>query len=182
MVEARKYSLKTLCKAVDKNRIYLQALQKGLGLPARADEKYSPGYIAFMRRAVALRTVNVKAEKIKELLDLEKKILRLLNIHPLNESPTWHFDANKEPSERTLLLTGYDVEFALNGTVQPGLDFGQGENEMFKSHEMGEDLHAILEKYVDLRNDMLTKAADEIPLIRKGIKLASKLIRSAGFE
>ncbi len=182
MPPLRTYSLNTLCRAVGKNRIYVQTVQKGMGLPARSADRYSAGYISFMKRVVALRTANVKQEKLKDLLELERKILKLLNVHPLNDSATWHFDANCEPSGRTLLLTGFDVAFALDGTIQPGLDFGSGENEMFKSHEMGEDLHQILEKYVDLRNRMLVRAADEIPMIRKGIKLAGKLIRSAGFE
>lgn len=182
MPAPRTYSLATLCKAVGKNRIYVQSIQRGMGLAARSDDRYSAGYISFMKRLVALRTANVKQEKMRDLLQLEKKILKLLNVHPLNSSDTWYLDANCDPSGRTLLLTGFDVAFALDGTIQPGLDFGSGENEMFKSHEMGEDLHEILEKYVDLRNKMLIKAADEIPLVRKGIKLAGKLIRSAGFE
>jgi hypothetical protein len=167
---------------VRKNRIYVQALQKAFGLPVRADDRYSAGYIAFMKRAVALRTANVAQERLAELLELEKKILRLLNVHPLNDTSTWYLDANCEPSGRTLLLTGFDVEFALNGSIQPGLDFGSGENEMFKSHEMGENLQEILERYVDLRNKLLVKTAEEIPVVRNSLKLASSLVRSAGFE
>ena len=182
MVGSRTYSLATLCKAAGRSIVHVQALQKAFGLPARADDRYSAGYISFIKRAVALRTANVAQERLTDLLELEKKILKLLNVHPLNNSPIWFFDGNCEPSGRTLLLTGFDVEFALNGSIQPGLDFGSGENEMFKSHEMGENLQQILEKYVDLRNKVLVKAAEEVPLVRDALKLAAKLVRSGGFE
>ena len=182
MVASRTYSLATLSKATGKNRIYIQNLQKAFTLRADSKDRYSSGYISFMKKVIALRTASVKQERITELFALEKKILKLMHIDSLSDAETWYLDANCAPSERTLLLTGFDVEFALNGAIQPALDFGGQETEMFKSHEMGEDLHEILERYVTARNKILARAAAETPLIKKHLKLAGQLIRSAGFE
>lgn len=172
------YSIAYLCKAVERKQLYVQNIQRSLGLSVRNDDRYTFGYISFMRKVMALLTVGVQQEKITELLELEKKILILLNIHTLTSSDTWYLDANCPPSDRTLLLTGFKVDFPLDGSVQPSLDFGGGEQEMFAGHEMGEDLMHILKTYTERKDRLLERATKKIPMIRKSLKLVSALIRA----
>lgn len=172
------YTLTALCKALGKSQLYIHHTQKALGLKHSNGHEYSRGYMSFLAKVIALRTTGIKQEKITELFELEKKILTLLNIDSLSASETWYLDAGCASSNRTLLLIGFDVGFSLGGSIQPGLDFGGEQEEMFKGHEMGEDLHRILATYVERRNDMLKSAVNEVPAIRAHLAIVEKLAKS----
>ena len=172
------YAFGPLCKALKKDTLHVKNLQRALGFKHSKDEMYSEGYLSFMSKVIALKTTGVTQDHINELLELEKKVLRLLHIDSLSDSPTWYLDAGCAPSDKTLLLTGFNVGFSLEGNIQPGLDFGIQDQEMFKSHEMGEDLHRILQIYVSLRDSILERATREVPVIRNSLAVIEKLIRT----
>ncbi len=172
------YAFGPLCKALKKDPLQVKNLQRALGFKHTKNDTYSEGYLSFLNKVIALRTTGVTQSSISELLDLEKKILRLLHIDSLSDAETWYLDAGCAASDKTLLLTGFNVGFSLEGNIQPGLDFGIQDQEMFKSHEMGEDLHRILRTYVALRDSILERATREVPIIRNSLAVIEKLMRT----
>lgn len=172
-----KYSIEALSRETGKPVVYINGIQRSLGLPVR-NEFYSEGYLSFLKKVVAFRTAGVSVELLAGLFELEKKILKLLHIESLSDSETWYMDANCAPSDHTLLLTGFDVDFTIGGSIQHGLDFGEAEQEMFTGSEMGEDIRKIMGRYVDVRNGILKRAKAELPGLKGSLAMLGRLIRS----
>lgn len=141
-----------LCERLGKAPGYVRTLQSELGLhvPAKP-ERYSRAYAAFLERAICLRTFCIPMEDIAAAFTKEKKIMELLHADTLTNSPTWYLDhggASGDHMERRLLLTGYDLGFPLSADIIQGhLDFGSREAELFRRHEMGEDIRRVLSQY-----------------------------------
>ena len=76
-------SFHTFCDRLGRDAFHVKGLQRALDLPAVAG--YSGAYLRFMQKVVALRIFSVPVDRIAELFDLEKKILRLLHIDSLGE-------------------------------------------------------------------------------------------------
>jgi hypothetical protein len=145
-------SFAALCEKLAKGPGYVRALQSELELfvPARP-ERYSPAYAAFLERITCLRTFCVPMEDIVAAFIKEKKIMELLHADTLSCSPTWYLDHCALPANQTdrrLLLTGYDLGFPLSAdAIQGHLDFGSRDAELFRRHEMGEDIRRVLGQY-----------------------------------
>ncbi len=176
------YSFTELCRALGKSGFYIFNLQRALGLPVlRGGGRYSPAYLRFMEKAVSLRAFSVSADKILELLEMEKKILRLLHIDSLSRSETWYFEGcNGYPySEKCLLLTGFDLGFPISADgaahVQHHLDFSERDPELFSGAEMGEDVRIVLEKYAGLVADIRERVEQETPVLRDALTWAGEV-------
>jgi hypothetical protein len=176
------YSFADLCRALGKSGFYIYNLQRALGIPVMRDGgHYSAAYLRFMEKAVSLRAFSVSNDKIQELFELEKKILRLLHIDSLSQSETWYLEGcNGFPySEKCLLLTGFDLGFPLtadgSGHVQHHLDFSERDPELFSGAEMGEDVRIVLEKYTRLVTDVRERVEQETPVLRDALAWAGEV-------
>ena len=100
------HSFSDIAKALNRSPVYLSGLQKRFELPAFEGPAYSPAYLAFLRGIVALRTFDIAEETLRDLCQLEKKLLRLLHADSAG-SPTWFLDScgAATHSKRRLLLT-----------------------------------------------------------------------------
>lgn len=173
-----RHSLQDLCREVGKNHVYVGQIQAGLDLSRpEPPASYSRGYINFIKKCTALRTFGVQIGDIQDLFRKEVKILRLLNLHTLSDSPTWYLDScimeNRDPNR--LLLTGYDIGFdVLRGQVQVGLNFGAKEEELFESHQMGESLEHVIDLYRKQLLKVRRRVEEERPIIRMAINWSTK--------
>ena len=181
MTDCDTYSFAELCRALGKSGFYVHNLQRALGLPVvRGGGRYSPAYLRLMEKAVSLRAFSVSADRILELFETEKKILRLLHIDSLSRSDTWYLGGcNGVPySEKCLLLTGFDLGCSISadgaGHVQHHLDFSERDPELFSGAEMGEDVRIILDKYAGLVADIRTRVEQERPVLRDALAWAGE--------
>ncbi len=148
-----RYTFAELCRLLGKDTLYIRNLQRGLGLPIEADG-YGEPYLRFMDKVVALRTFSVPMDRIRGLLDVEKKVLTLLHVDSLERTDTWFMESCCKPLRpgHCLLLSGYDIGFPIasheTGQLQHNLDFNQKDAELFSGAEMGEDIRRILRSYV----------------------------------
>ncbi|NIY16038.1 MAG: hypothetical protein GWM98_14645, partial [Nitrospinaceae bacterium] len=148
------YSFSEFCSALGKSPRYIRPLQIALGLhiPGRKDT-YPENYLSFMRKVVSMRAFNVPIDDIKELLKKEVKILQMLHLDTVSDCPTWFMgNSDWQRQSRThLLLTGIDLGFDfVEGEVQWNLNFRERTPELFHGHEMGEDIHHVIELYLKL--------------------------------
>lgn len=176
------YSFTELCAALGKSRIYIRNLQRSLELPVvRNRERYASVYLRLLEKAVSLRAFSVSTDRIQELFETEKKILRLLHIDSLSQSQTWYLEGcnSASQSENCLLLTGFDLGFPLSadgaGHVQHHLDFSERDPELFTGAEMGEDVRIVLEKYAGLVVDVRTRVEQERPVLRDALAWAGEV-------
>jgi hypothetical protein len=150
---AEEYTFAELCQALGKSTIYVRNIQKTLNLHRASNgQTYSEAYLAFMEGVIALRTFTVPLEQIEELFKKELKILRLLHVDSMSDSPTWYLDSCHLHRDREgrLLLTGHELGFSEQGrAIQANLDFHTRPAELFKSREMGEDVRVVLKHYLD---------------------------------
>ena len=130
-----------MAKTLHRSPVYLAGLQKRFELPAFAGAAYSPAYLAFLRGLIHLRTFDISEETLRDLWQLEKKLLHLLHVD-CTGSPTWFLDACGAITHRDhrLLLTNHDLGVPLTGSgLQTGLNFAESLPELFASKAMGED-------------------------------------------
>jgi len=174
----RNYTLQDVCREVGKNHVYLGQIQASLDLlKPEPPTFYTKGYIHFLTKCTALRTFGVSLGDIQDLFRKEVKVLRLLNLDSLSDSPTWYLDGcgmDVKDSHR-LLLTGFDIGFdILRGPVQSGLDFGTPEPELFASHQMGENLEHVIDLYRKQLLKVRRRVEEERPIIRKAVSWSTR--------
>ena len=169
-----------MCQAVGKPPPYVRQLQAIFHLPHTRDQRYSAAYVKFVRNLVTLRAFSVPVDEIGDLLNREKRLLELLHVDTISNSPTWFVDSCDQagrPSRR-LLLTGHDVGFPLaSRTVQVGFDFGRKQRELFTGHEMGEDTRRVIDAYLKARKRILDRVRDQRPVLRSALEWARVTLR-----
>ena len=166
-------SFRQLCEALHKGPVYIRRLQSDLGLHvARRGQSYSTSYFNFMKKIVALRTFNVRVADIVDLFQKECKILELLHVDSISNSPTWYLDAcdGNGYAPGRLLLTGYDLGFPLKrGDIQWNLDFRQRDAELFAGIEMGEDVRRVIDLYVERVDAVRSRITLEVPVLVRAL-------------
>ena len=178
------YSFADLCRMVGKDPFYVQSLQRHLGLyVAPKDAGYSQSYLIFLEKIVSLKAFHVPQDHIRELFEMEKKILCLLHVDSLSRSPSWYLDAcdgsddDEAPADR-LWLTGHRLGFPMDApAVQHALDFGERDAELFKGKEMGEDIGRVLNKYLHLLRGMKDHLAKEKPVIENALYWTRRFLK-----
>jgi hypothetical protein len=183
------FSFPDLCRILGKDAFTIKGLQRHLEL--HMPEKggvYTQSYAIFMEKIVALRAFNVPQEDIKALFETEKKILRLLHVDTLTDSPTWYLDAcvsaeDCEGAADRLLLTGHRLDFPAGApAVQHNLDFGRRDPELFKGVEMGEDIRRVFRKYLTLLDALTERIRKERPVLRNALDWAERFVTRAAAE
>lgn len=173
------HTFSDLAKSLNRPTVYLSGLQKRFELPAYEGPAYSNAYLAFLRTVVALRTFDIPEDTLRDLWQLEKKLLQLLHVDSTG-SPTWFLDACGAITrrDRRLLLTNHDVGVALTGgAVQAGLNFAETPAELFAGTEMGEDAIRVLREILKLRTRILTELTTELPHVRAAAQWVATLTR-----
>ncbi|MDD5679208.1 MAG: hypothetical protein PHW60_14640 [Kiritimatiellae bacterium] len=169
-----------LCRDCGKSQVYVRNLLTNLGLPAPArDSRYSSAYARFIRIIIALRTFSVPQGEISDLFTKEQIVLRLLKVDAFCASSTWYLDqcGNNGHKERRLMLTGYDVGFTIDGKViQPNLDFGDRNQELFSGKEMGEDVRRALDSYLQLLAKIMARVDQERQVLDRAIQWAKETL------
>lgn len=130
-------SLGEMSKSLNRATVYVSGLQTRFELPVMEGATYSNAYLEFLRTLVAMRTLNISEETLRDLWHLEKKLLQLLHVDSTGSS-TWFLDSCGLTThrERRLLLTNYDLGISLNGTeIQTGLNFATALPELFAGKE-----------------------------------------------
>ena len=173
------YSFNELCEILGKDPLYIQNIQKHMGLPANGRKaSYSENYLLLLEKVIALRTFSVPLDTISELFETEKKILSLLHFDSISLNEIWYLDFcdNDELSETCLRLTGYDLGFSINkGHIQHNLDFGIKDKELFKGSEMGEDVRKVLAKYNKIYADIRQRVEKEEAILKNALSWAARL-------
>lgn len=168
----RVHSFGEMAKVLNRSAVYLSGLQKRFELPTLEGSAYCDAYVEFLRGIIALRTFDISEETLRDLWQLEKKLLQLLHVDSTG-SRTWFLDsccATPHP-ERRLLLTHHDLGAPLNGSaVQTGLNFAVSLPELFPGNEMGEDALRVLREILTIRSRLLSGLATELPHVRAAIK------------
>lgn len=170
-----------MAKALNRSPVYLTGFQKRFELPVFEGAGYSPAYLAFLRGVIHLRTFDISEETLRDLWQLEKKLLQLLHVDSTG-SPTWFLDSCGAITHRDhrLLLTNHDLGIPLTGgEIQTGLNFAASLPELFAGKEMGEDALRVLRECLKLRNRILTDLAAELPHVRGAVKWATPLTKHA---
>lgn len=172
-------SFADMAKALNRSPVYLSGLQKRFELPTFSGAAYPPAYLAFLRGLIALRTFDISEETLRDLWQLEKKLLQLLHVDSTG-SPTWFLDScgvTTHP-ERRLLLTNYDLGVAVPAReLQLGLNFASQPPELFAGTEMGEDALRALNQYIPEHNRILAALAAELPQVRTATHWVSTLLK-----
>ena len=81
-----------IAKALNRSNVEVAGLQSRFDLPVFPGAGYPAPYLAFLRTVVQLRALNVSEEKLRDLWNLEKKLLQLLHVDSTG-SPTWFLDS-----------------------------------------------------------------------------------------
>ena len=166
-----------IAKALNRSPVYLSGLQKRFELPALEGSAYSDAYVAFLRGVINLRTFDISEESLRDLWQLEKKLLQLLHVDSTG-SRTWFLDscgATNNSSHR-LLLTNHDLGVAVPAReLQLGLNFSSKSPELFPGAEMGEDALRALNKYIPEHNRIMAAITAELPHVRTAVKWAAPL-------
>jgi hypothetical protein len=180
------FSYAELCGALGKSSLYIHNIQKNLALPIlKRGDKYSKGYKSFLEHVINLKTLGVSNEDIIRLLELEKKILHLLQLDSLDSSPTWYVDhgekryARQRGKSLVLLLTDYDLETSpRSSSFQGSLDFsGAQSSELFKGSEMGEDINRAIDKYREVEKKILEIVEREASVAKRASDWARSILR-----
>ena len=176
---AKTYSFPELCQALGKSQLYVRNLQTGLDMYVPGNgTRYADAYVQFMSKIVALRTLNIPLEDIRDLFIKEKRILEMLHVDSSSESPTWYLDAcqagDREESE--LFLTGYDVGAPLHsGKVQAHLNFSQTGKELFSGPAMGEDVNEFCKVYSRQLERLKRRMQEERIVVRRALAWADRV-------
>lgn len=172
------HTLGTMAKALNRSALVLHGIQARFDLPTFAGAGYSDAYLAFLRRVITLRILGISEEALRELWELEKKLLHLLHVDSTG-SPTWFLDACGPATHRRrrLLLTNHDMGVALPGqAVQLGLNFAETLPELFTGPEMGDDALSVLGEYLKSHARIRADIRDEIPLVLSAAQWAELMV------
>ena len=180
-MEAKTLTLKEMAASLNRSTVYLSGLQKRFELPVLSGAAYSPAYLAFLRGLTVLRTFDVAEETLRDLWQLEKKLLHLLHVDTTG-SPTWFLDSCGQTTQmkRRLLLTNHDLGVEIHTRMlQPGLNFTVGAPELFGGPEMGEDALRVLGEYIKLHARICADVQAERPLVREALAWSKRLKSSS---
>ncbi len=173
-----------VCQMLGRDPLFVRTLQRQLGLHIpEKDAGYSQGYVIFLEKLVSLRALHVPLEDIRELFEVEKKILSLLHVDALDRSPTWYLDECNGEREQAvfperLLLSGHRLGFRIDANmIQPTLDFGERHPELFKGREMGEDVFLVVRKYVSMVRAMRERIERERPILENALYWARRVFK-----
>ncbi|MGD9745037.1 MAG: hypothetical protein AB7I98_00060 [Verrucomicrobiales bacterium] len=163
------HTLADLAKVLNRSAVYVSSLQSRFELPVFPADGYSDAYFAFLRGVCRLRTLAVSEETLRDLWQIEKKLLQLVHVDSTG-SPTWLIDscgATTTPSRR-LLLSNFDMGVVIQAKeVQLGLNFATTSPELFKGHEMGEDAVRVLNDYRKAYARILAQVKSERENVRE---------------
>ncbi len=177
----RMHTLNQMARALNRSSRELSRLQSTFELPVFPGAGYSEAYLAFLRTIVRLRTLQVKEEMLRDLWNLERKLLKLLHADA-GGSPTWFLDAcgTKAPGRHRLLLSQRDVGAAFDEkTVQPGLDLAPEQSgELFPGAAMGEDLMRLLDDYRRLHGEVRKSVRTALPLVDATVAWGKRKFRA----
>lgn len=173
-----------VCQMLGRDAFFIRNIQRQLGLhiPDKTGG-YSQGYIICLEKIVSLRALHVPLEDIKELFELEKKILSLLHVDALDRSPTWYMDEGNGDRDHgvfpdRLLLGGHRLGFRVDANmIQPTLDFGERHPELFKGREMGEDVFLVVRKYVNMVRAVQERIDRERPILENALYWARRVFK-----
>lgn len=174
-------SVAELAKGLNRSGLYLSGLHARFELPRAHTIANANALLEFFRVIIALRSLNVPEETLRELWFLEKKLLLLVHADGAG-SPTWFLDAcgHGVDRHRRLLLTNYDVGVDLTaGGLQLGLDFAGRPAELFAGNEMGEDALRVLGQCLNVNQTIFRQIRTEIPHLRAAINWAAPLAKQA---
>ena len=170
-------SFADLCESLGKEPLQVRNLQRALGLKTDPKAVYAEPYVRFLWKIVALRTMGVPQETITELFQLETKLLKLLHVDSLGGSDAWFLCDTDSMTSGGLLLTGHALGFSVGDPgIQQNLDFGAKDPELFRGHEMGEDVRRILGQYVQLRAAVVARVQRGMPRVRNSLLLAEQMV------
>lgn len=167
------FTFSQMCRMLGKSTRYVRSLQTAIGLYIpEPGELYTQSYLVFMRKVVSLRAFTVPIADINELLIKERKILEMLNVDSMTDSPIW-FMAKSKPSvhSRThLLLTGHNLGFDIAaGDVQCNLDYRTHEAELFGRKEMGENIHHAIALYLEILRTIDKRVRSERAVLKNAL-------------
>lgn len=171
------YNLAEIAKAMNRSVVYLSGLQSRFELPVLEGAGYSDAYQTFLQTVVHLRTLGIAEDRLRELWDIEKKLLRLLHADTTG-SPTWFLDSCGATTnlKQRLLLTNHDVGVVVHGAgLQLGLNFADTTPELFAGKEMGEDALRVLQDYRKLYGRLCADIQAELPHVREAVAWARRL-------
>lgn len=170
-------TLAEIAKALNRPVVYLSGLQLRFELPLVEGAGYSDAYQTFLQTVVYLRTLGIAEDRLRELWDIEKKLLQLLHADTTG-SPTWFLDSCGATTDlkRRLLLTNHDVGVVVHGTgLQLGLNFADATHELFAGKEMGEDALRVLQDYRKRCGRICADIKTEILHVREALAWARRL-------
>jgi len=173
------HTLGDMARALNRSPVQVRGLQARFHLPPFEGARYSDPYLTFLRALIALRILGITEDTLRDLWQLEKKLLQLLHVESTG-SRTWFLDACGQTahSERRLLLSNHDLGVTLpSGELQLGLDFSARLPELFAGQEMGEDALRVLRDCLRIRHRICTDIAGELPHVRAAVKWAAPLVR-----
>jgi hypothetical protein len=167
-----------LAKVLNRSTVYLSGLQSRFELPVMSGAAYSEAYLSFLRVVIHLRTLGISEECLRELWDIEKKLLTLLHLHSTGSS-TWFLDScgATTHAKRRLLLTNHDVGVEIHGTgLQIGLNFaGESTPELFAGQDMGEDALRVLADYRKIYKRIMDDVKAELPQVRAAVAWTKRM-------
>lgn len=173
-------SFTELCQVLKKPQVYVRSLQTGLDMyVAGQTDRYADAYLVFMQKIVALRTLNISVEDIRDLFIKEKRIMEMLHVDTASDSPTWYLDHCEinGNSETKLFLTSYDLGVPLySGNVQPQLNFDGEPRELFSGPAMGEDVREFCKLYWRQLEKVKRRVQDEKQVLRYALYWADRAI------
>ena len=170
------HTLAELAAALNRPPVYISGVQKRFELPVVKGTGYAEAYLAFLRTVVGLRMHNISEDTLRELWELEKKLLQLLH-EDSTGSATWFLDHCGPVTHRArrLLLSNYDLGVALDSrALQPGLDFADRPPELFAGKEMGEDALRVLDECVKLTLHVRDGARSELAGVRRAAQWVAR--------
>lgn len=171
------HKLADLAKILNRPVVALSGLQGRFELPVLEGAAYSEAYLAFLRVVLYLRILGISEERLRELWEIEKKLLTLLHVDATG-STTWFLDscgANAHPKRR-LLLTNHDLGVEIHGTgLQMGLNFADTTSELFTGPQMGEDALRVFDEYRKLHSSIADDVKAELPQMRAAASWARAL-------
>ena len=176
------YRFSELCLALGKSLTAVRQLQRSLDLHVPEQPAgYTDAYLSFLEKTVWLRAFGISTERIVDLFESEKRILRFLHVDSLSDSPTWYLDACRPAtetplSETRLLLTDYDIGLTPDArAVQHSLNFGKRDKELFAGAEMGEDLKLMATKYWRLLDGIIETINQEQMVLENALAWSRQL-------
>ncbi len=176
-MEAKAHTLGEMAASLNRSPLYVSSLQKRFELPVFSGAAYSPAYLAFLRGLIALRTVDVAEDTLRELWLLEKKLLQLLHVDTTGP-PTWFLDSCGQTTEmkRRLLLTNHDLGVEIHTRMlQPDLNFAVNAPELFAGPEMGEDALRVLGEYLKLHERIAAEVQAGRPRLRDALEWSKRV-------